>query len=790
MIREKRPGIRELLAICGLLVWLAGCLGGQEGGSLASSRPWAYTDLRAVEAAGAVQPELDLVAAYIRRLGPEIQVRLDLLDLTDRHDYDLYLALDTGPGGTTELPLQATAELEWDTLLIIPASGPIQALAGAQALAADRPLAQPVQRREMGIRVLRDPGLDTLTISFNPAALGDVPLGFSLQVYLTPAGSLLPADQIAPIHSDERPPERARVLFAFTNSLPAYTPAQALRRWDGAHTGPLGGRHGLYNLLRAARNAGQPVTLLDLKTPGSLAALDYVGGLKLVREMAAAQLLILPENLPTFPTQAQPGSLTPLPAWALERTALESRQVTLDFGLPASPFLFATAESALVEASAARARLIFIPQPADEANPGQTVIARWGETRGISVPGYGASVDPNQATLDGPSLEVRRALVETALAAEAGQQPLLVLGGDLPASQWGNPQIARATFRYLASRPWIQALNANDLLSAQTAANRAPFPHAQTPLLEHSPMVEALREAPGNSPGTAAWQAYRSLFNPVHPAPPELPALRAHYLGQTGALLAAARWADCIGEACRAAPAVDCSLDVDFDGRQECSLSSGDFFALLDPQGGALRYAFARTSSGVHQLVAPSSQFVTGLSDPGRWDLSQGLAADPDVITGAFAGPDIPFIPSTEAGELIFTAPDGSLRKSFRLTSQGLYVGYQAGRGAHTTVQIPLALDPWGRFSAGWAGRYQSGTTNLGWFYEVQPSPPGGSTLRVEIQTSGRLTAHSFNDSRQFLDVPEDPNRDYPRGHFLPFPMTLVEVQAEGDFYVQINVVK
>jgi hypothetical protein len=74
------------------------------------------------------QPTQDLLAVYTRRAGDALEIRLDLLEHAAIPDYDLYLALDTRPGGGRSLPIEAQTGLDWDTLLVIPASGEMQAL--------------------------------------------------------------------------------------------------------------------------------------------------------------------------------------------------------------------------------------------------------------------------------------------------------------------------------------------------------------------------------------------------------------------------------------------------------------------------------------------------------------------------------------------------------------------------------------------------------------------------------------------------------------------------------------
>jgi hypothetical protein len=83
--------------------------------------------------------------------------------------------------------------------------------------------------------------------------------------------------------------------MAFWNVFPATTPTQALRDWDGAHTGPLGSRHGLKYVLSAARQFGFPMALLDLKSPASLGALGFMGEIPEIQALYAGGRLILPD---------------------------------------------------------------------------------------------------------------------------------------------------------------------------------------------------------------------------------------------------------------------------------------------------------------------------------------------------------------------------------------------------------------------------------------------------------------------------------------------------------------
>ena len=164
-------------------------------------------------------------------------------------------------------------------------------------------------------RVARDTFLDTIVVSLNRASLFHNSLPFEVTAYSTDPNSLgfldgLNGDQIGPVRSDASPPQQAEVLFAFWDTFSASTPAQALRMWDGAHSGPGRSRFGLRHLLNAVNNYHVPVFLLDLKTPATLSTLDFMQVLPEIQNLADRQMVILPDvvryNLP-------PGAISHYP---------------------------------------------------------------------------------------------------------------------------------------------------------------------------------------------------------------------------------------------------------------------------------------------------------------------------------------------------------------------------------------------------------------------------------------------------------------------------------------------
>ena len=403
-------------------------------GPVEESPDWTYDDLRLLDPTdGAVIPGQDLVALYVRTTGDKLQLRLDLLDLAPLPEMDLYLALDTLPGGSSWLPIEAGAAIEWDVLLTIPAAGSIQVHTPGAMPGSLAPL------EDAGIRVLRNPARDSLEINLNQSAIWNgmrTPRSappFKLQVFTTPPGELKTSDLTQPVGSQEQPPTQAPLLLAYWNTLPAYTPAQALRRWDGAHTGPQGGRHGLNNLLRTARNAGIPLLLLDLNSSLPLAALDYLENLTLVNELAQMDEVLLPFKVPGFLLHASnPG---------VDRILDGMRQDAASFGLPSDRLLFVDGVSPVNWdddgwLDSQKPGVIFYPRLTVEPGAGilpdqVTHISRWRDWRLIAVP-WGTP-GFQQVSQEGLSLDARRLLVQTAIQnQEQEASAMVVLGGSLP----------------------------------------------------------------------------------------------------------------------------------------------------------------------------------------------------------------------------------------------------------------------------------------------------------------------------------------------------------------------
>ncbi len=411
------------LLICSLLL-LSSC-------SPALETPWTARDLRLLDPLDAPDPALDLIAVYTRSAGLEDHIRLDFLDVPETPAADIFIALDTQPGGNemahlSRLDLAALypeglveTEVAYDLLLVIPAEGEPGVI----------DVAESTLSTHLNPRIVRDPALDTLTVVFNRF---DLPADYSLQVFVTPAAEHAPADRSAAASSDAHPEERANLLMAFSNVFDAATPAQTLRRWDGAHTGPYGERHGLNPLLDAAAAYRVPLVLLDLKTPASLSALDLTGGLDQIKRMVGNRLLILPDVVYGSPEEE-----------SLSRSLLAAES----FDLSPGKFIFSP-----VSVNNGYAMQFFYDPLAASPLP----VLDWQGQKMLALP----SATEEQTTPDGLTLEARRALVNAVF--DSG---IVVFGGSLPDSSWGDSDAGTEGLRYIAAHPWIQPLDAEALLA-------------------------------------------------------------------------------------------------------------------------------------------------------------------------------------------------------------------------------------------------------------------------------------------------------------------------------------
>jgi hypothetical protein len=57
----------------------------------------------------------------------------------------------------------------------------------------------------------------------------------------------------------------------------------------------------------------------------------------------------------------------------------------------------------------------------------------------------------------------------------------------------------------------------------------------------------------------------------------------------------------------------------------------------------------------------------------------------------------------------------------------------------------------------------------------------------VRIQAEGSITMRAFNESLSLLGSPEDPDFDYPPGHYVPFPMAIAETEMQDGYFLRLE---
>jgi hypothetical protein len=729
-----------------------------------SQAEWSHADLRWVGPGDTPNPQQDLIAAYARNTGDELHIRLDFLELGPALPFDIYLALDNASGGDKILPLSGTASIDWNEMLVFTASNEVLL---------QTPGESPQETNDGYLSTSEN--FDGLVLHLDARFL--IP-GTFFQIFITPPDSPEIIDATPPVVLNGAAPAPAQLLLAFWDTLPAATPAQSMRRWNGAHTGPLGQRHGLFQMLKASDKFDIPLVLLDLKNPSSLIALETMNQLQWVRTLEERGLLILPDSASGDPEAA---------AYSLNL----SRQTGSHYSLQPSPFLFAPLQSPIPAGYQAAFHVT-----ADE-RIAQTAGGRLIPLPGEIYPEEGTTLQTNeQVNRAGLTLAAKRRLLDAALSNDLSR--ITVMGGSLPDSLWADSSITALAFAYLASHPWIKPLDQASLLAIPTNPTKLqsrcsdllctpvvlpfiPYTTAGTPVASGLTLPELrqiiradLTAAPPNPATDLAWQMFLNLTMPT--SDPYRQALQANYLGQTGHLLYIARWV------ANPTPLNDCTLDLDWDGVADCVLASDHFIATFKSDGGRMLFAGSLQQGEWIQWIGPASQLQVGAGERRDWQIQRGAAADPNEIPGAFTTQSDPFTPHTPVtgtDTLTFQSDNGT-EKTYSITPRGFRFAYRSSTPSLT--RLPLVLSP----NLFWSN--QLSYTAISDPERLSFTWGAASRQQLVVQaSSAELHADSFIDSIDWLQQSENPEQAYPAGHFIPFPMVVLEIRAGDSFNLEIH---
>jgi len=726
MLPDNRS-LAKLVIIIVFPIFLFGCSTNSAGLRSDGLLNWKYADLRALDPSDTQEPDQDLIAIYTRFVGQSFQIRIDFLSMDDYFGSDISIALDTNFGGISLIETRDShhilSDIDWDFLI---------GISGTIAFSILNSHNLPVDGIETFIMI--DQAQDRMIISlprtFLPVYLGHT----NIQVFTTSRETGQIIDQIAPVGIDTPPPPRAQVLFEFWNTFSAASPAETLRSWAGAHSGPMSSRHGLQYLIEAMDQTEATLFILDPLTPQDLSALDYIEQMPRMKSLIERGLLIFP----VLDNDQRSGNEI-VNNWLVDEENYKN-SLLLKRMIDKDSKLFYNGGNDYA-------------QPTKEENDCDFIDLSMHDFLFNQIP-----------------ISCKKLLISSATSPPV--KPLTI-GGDFRASFLGNPSISRYFFEYIYEHPWIQILTAKDLgnlgqsyllpKSIIASISSQPYLHTQQSTNQLK-IAQAIELLPRNNITDLASEVFNLITQPENPA---IYSLSAAYLGQVGEIIAAAEWAD--------KPYVieTCETDLDYDGVNECLLANEKIFMVVEPQGGYVPFMFSRDDEGIHQIIGPTWEFMLGISDPSEWNPDLGVRADNRQILGAFQDSFTSwnaYQTDVKPGAINLLNAEGTMIKAIHLFENHTSITIQKSEVEQFYTYIPLAVDPWVRFSPGWGDLYTQIATLFSYTWGLR----GGET--VTIGANIPLTVNTFSDSKDQMLSAEDPNYDYAAGHYLPYPMSLVTI--------------
>jgi hypothetical protein len=735
-----------ILPTCLLAFLLIGCTYTKEGFRNDDLLNWKYSELRIMDPHDVIEPDQDIVAVYTRLLNQSFQIRIDFLALDWTSASDVYIALDTNPGGNPGIKAGRNgyipSNLDWDYLIKVSTSMKFNILN-----------AQYKPSTGMETFVVLDPAQDRMVISlpkdYLPIYLGRT----NIQVFITPENTGNISDKSDPVAIDASPPPRAKVLFIFWNTFSAASPAETLRSWAGAHSGPMSSRHGLQYLLDAADRTNTTIFLMNTLTPDTLSALDLLKAIPKIRTMMNREVLVFYDLID------------------VERADLEYRDKLYEvwFGSEESKNFEL---SYLIGNNCVRNICIY--------NKGGNDYTQLNEITSY----FNSYILDNISdyTPSSISLECKSMLLKYAYTQPA--TPIL-LGGDFSKSLLGSPSVNKALFSYIQAHPWIQVLSAKDFLTNdyQTVVNTTLYRQNQEYRDNYEQSVSSVQEeisrtlnlTPSNQISALAYRAFARITQPVLP---DLLSLSPNYIGQVGEIIQAAQWA--------AQPSTieTCEVDPDYDGSNECILANNNIFMVIDPEGGYIPFVFSNDYQGVHQIIGPTWEFMLGISDISTWNPDLGVRADAKQILGAFQDKFSDwnsYTPYIKEHIVELLCDNTNNRKLISLSSNSIHVETWNSDQIYGLIYIPLVVDPWLRYLPGWGDFYIADSSPTSYLWGINDG------VMVKVDANAPYLAFSYKDSQSLLLQPEDPNFNYPPGHYLPYPMSLVEINPSASISIDID---
>jgi len=736
----------------------------------------------------ASSPALELIGLSSQTAVGETNLTIEFLDLSRETPPQLVVGIDLWPGFSSD----QGPDGRWNLLLrLTPSETNILNMSDDMLVSPDR------------IHAEWNYELDQVAISLPfPGSSSSPP--FTIKVEARQADSPTAGDVIGPVLSDARDLRAANLVLVFWDTFRGETAALAQRSWDGAHGGPAGERFGLSHLLVSSRRHGIRLNLLDLNDPTALAGLDFLGKASELEAFIESGLIYLPSTLPDdYRLAGHPPEIT--------RALLSDRSdVSSAYHMSTSSWVALDSPQLNYEDLRLARELGFggVIAPLDPALGFDRSgwITRYHDV--LVIPRPLSETELSAGYDGGLGLALRRSLVEAATSGDnAG---LLLLGGSLPQTFWGDPGQVESGFAWIAAHSWVNTLTLDETAHLPVAVQPPSLPRAGSALdLDPDP--------PGSPPPAYAASGRNSIERMAvdlyarassmrtclqdgdvrlddawavcdRALAGSINMLRRLALADVALLDYAAGWGR--NAACNPAnaPARAELLDLDQDGRQEAALWDSNLLAVFDPVGGRLNALFGCVPGyGITTLIGPRAFEVIGLSDPSTWIFEQdgiGERGDP-LLAGAFT--------STTDANLVFDLvlvddairlihPGGQFKLTFSLSGSTLQAEFESEEKARRRLELGFLVAPERMDFPGFSLAYGIDHRQESLDITVAPGPH----LQVRLPSS-IWEVDSFLDSPAPEMNSEDPNVEVTQGHFLPLPFIRVRGWISDDEQISIS---
>ncbi len=240
-------------------------------------RDWQYSDVRVIDPIDAGYSGPEIVAVLTHYDFDTLKIRIDFLELFLEHNFDLFIYIDSIPGGNE---IAGNRGFRWDYLIKYTNTGMTSVVSE-----------QNIEINSAKLRTSKDLIGNNLQLTFG---LTNNTIDANATVLLllsTSPGSMQIIDQIGPFLLGGPPPPPIEVAFLFWNVMDGSTPATMLRGWAGAHTGPQSSRHGLSYLLKAVDEWNIPINICNFYDREIVFALKYLQVWPMINELENEGLL-------------------------------------------------------------------------------------------------------------------------------------------------------------------------------------------------------------------------------------------------------------------------------------------------------------------------------------------------------------------------------------------------------------------------------------------------------------------------------------------------------------------